>query len=58
MTMDEKKRLAAAALKQVMADPNKKGKQKLYEVIKALTAMRLTKEDGAASPVLTLDKDG
>ena len=58
MTDDEKKRLAAAALKQVMTDPNKKGKTKLYEVIKALSAMRLTKEDGAPSPVVILSKEG
>lgn len=56
MTPEERKRLAAAALKQAMSDPNSKGKNKLYEVIKALSAMRLTKDDGVPNPVLTFNK--
>ena len=35
---------------------SKDGKVKLYEVIKALSAMRLCKEDSAPSPILSRKK--
>ena len=40
-----------AAVKKAMQSAN--GKTKLYEVIKALTAMRLTKEDSVPSNILS-----
>jgi hypothetical protein len=53
-SQEAKQRAAAEALRKVMSDPNKEGKDKLVQVLKALTAMRLKNEDGVPSPVLTL----
>ena len=50
----EQKEKEAAALKAALAA--KGGKAKLYEVIKALSAMRLCKEDSAPSSILVRKK--
>ena len=47
---------AAAALKNLLSKPD--GKEKLYQVLKALSAMRLTKEDSTPSPILNMDEQG
>ena len=52
-TVDQKEK-EAAALKAALAA--KGGKAKLYEVIKALSAMRLCKEDSAPSSILVRKK--
>lgn len=49
----DKDAVAAAALKKLMSKPD--GANKLYQMLKALSAMKLTKED--STPNLIISKD-